>query len=85
MAEVNPSNKDAQPSTVDASFQVNSGPPTVSITVEVTPADGIEVEESDTLKYLRLRAGDFALAKRVFLIVDGERVEITVAEFPLEP
>ena len=52
--------------------------------VTVVPADGIEVEDADTLKYLRLRVGDYQVPKSVFLIVDGERYEITQDALPDE-
>ena len=52
--------------------------------VTVIPADGIEVEDADTLKYLRLRTGDYQVPKSVFLTVDGERYEITQNALPEE-
>ena len=48
----------------------------------VIPADSVEVEDSPTLKYLRLRTGDYSCYKRIFLVVDRERCEITVDELP---
>ena len=50
--------------------------------VTVLPADDIEVEDTDTIKYLRLRTGDYQVPKSVFLIVDGERYEITQDALP---
>ena len=53
-------------------------------TGEVTPADRIEVEDADHLKYLRLRAGDFELPQAVFLVINGARHEITQDSLPEE-
>ena len=50
--------------------------------LEITPADGIEIEEAENLKYLRFRSGDFQLLKAVFLIVQGRRIEITQDALP---
>ena len=54
-------------------------------TVQITPADRIEVEAAENLKYLRLRAGDFQLPQAVFLVVQGERFEITQDAIPESP
>lgn len=43
----------------------------------VTPLGSIEVEESLSLKYLRLAIGDFMCNQRVFLVVGGKRYEVT--------
>ena len=65
--------------------QIQSGVPKVSATVRVQYADRIEVEDSQTLKYLRLRTGDvYGLAQAVFLVVEGERYEITQDTLPEE-
>ena len=53
-------------------------------TGEATSADRIEVEDADHLKYLRLRAGDFELPQAVFLVINGERLEITQDSLPEE-
>ena len=53
-------------------------------TVQITPADRIEVEDADNLKYLRLRSGDICLPQAVFIVVEGERFEITQDELPSE-
>ena len=58
------------------------GPVTASARVSVTSADDIEVEESETVKYLRLKNGDFKIRKSVFLTVDGERREVTMDALP---
>ena len=54
-------------------------------TVQITPADRIEVEDADNLKYLRLRSGDFQLPQAVFLTVRGQRIEITQDAQPEDP
>ena len=54
----------------------------LSVTITVLHADRIEVEDADRMKYLRLRSGDIELPNRVFLIVEGQRMEITVDELP---
>ena len=65
-------------------FKVNAQPATWTVhvggnvTVTVTRANDIEVEDSATEKVLRLRNGDFSCFKSVYLIVDGERMEVTV-------
>ena len=60
-----------------AHFSASStaGVPTASLTVQATFVDSIEVEDSSTLKYLRLRNGDFSSRKSVFLVTDGQRRE----------
>ena len=55
-----------------------------SITVSVIPADAVEVEQSSTLKYLRLRNADYTSYTSVFLVVDGIRHEITMDTLPEE-
>ena len=56
-----------------------------SITVSVIPADAVEIEQSSTLKYLRLRNADYTSYTSVFLVVDGVRHEITMDTLPEEP
>ena len=51
---------------------------------EATPADRIEVEDADNIKFLWLRNGDFQLPQAVFLVIDGERREITQDSLPGE-
>ena len=64
-------------------FDVDAGPVAWSVrvggnvTVTVTRADNIEVEDSQDQKVLRLRNGDYSCFKSVYLIVDGQRHEIT--------
>ena len=52
---------------------------TGNVTLRVTRADNIEVEDSETQKVLRLKNGDFTCFKSLYLVVDGERIEITVS------
>ena len=63
-------------------MSARAGSPTASFNLRVVAADDIEVEDSATMKFLRLRNGDFALPKSVFLVVDGERHEITIDALP---
>ena len=55
---------------------------TLSYTAEAIPADDVVMETSSTLKYLRLRNGDYSCYKSVFLVIDGERHEITMDSLP---
>ena len=50
--------------------------------VKILPTDRIEVEDSDTLQYLRLRNGDLQLRQKLFASIDGERTQITVDSLP---
>ena len=45
----------------------------------VEPASDVVVEPSQTPRFLRLRDGDFICWKSIFLVVGGEKREITVA------
>ena len=47
-----------------------------NVTVTVQMAD--DIENSDTQKVLRLASGDFSCFKSVYLVVDGQRREITI-------
>ncbi len=78
------SNSNEEPRNARVRASITTGVPIVHATVRITPADTIEVGESDQIKYLRLRTGDFSLNKRVFLIVEGQRREITVDSLPDE-
>ena len=49
-----------------------------NVTLQVTRADNIEVEDSEIQRVLRLGSGDFTCFKRLYLVVDGTRTEITV-------
>ena len=53
-----------------------------NLTVTVTRADNIEVEDSEIQKVLRLRNGDYSCFKTVYLVVEGQRHEITM---PVQP
>ena len=69
---------------VDASpvnFEVMVG----AVEVHVIPADKIEVEDAENLKYLRLKNGDFQLPQAVFLTIEGRRMEITLDAIPEDP
>lgn len=50
--------------------------------LQVIPADNIEVEGAENLKYLRLKNGDFQVPKAVFLTIEGRRMEITMDALP---
>ena len=45
---------------------------------ESTMADDVVSECSGTPRFLRLRSGDYQLYRRVFIVIDGQRHEITV-------
>ena len=45
---------------------------------ESTMADDLVSERSGTPRYLRLRNGDYKLYRRVFIVIDGQRHELTV-------
>lgn len=70
------------PQRVSLSGSASFEPPTASAYIKVFPADDIEVEDSTTLKYLRLKNGDFTLPKSVFLVANGKRTEITLDALP---
>ena len=55
------------------------------LTVQVPRSLGaaIEVAPSDRAKFLRLRTGDFICRQSLFLVVHGERREITVDQLPI--
>ena len=61
-----------------------SGWPTAEFNLSVIPEDGIEVEVSDNLECLRLRAGIVRLPQTLYLVVQGERLEITQDALPEE-
>lgn len=74
-----------EPKTVSLRASIRAGEPRISATLTVVPADSIELEESGEARFLRLRNGDFKLYKRVFLVIGGERHEITQSSLPDEP
>ena len=65
------------PATLNGSVSIRAGSPKVTVSAQVIPADDVVTEPSTTLKYLRLRNGDYHLYKRVFIVVEGQRHEIT--------
>ena len=77
--------ENTEPHVVNLSMSARAERPTASFTLEVIPADDIQVEDSESLRYLRLRNGDYQCYKRVFLIVGGEKMEITVDSLPDAP
>ena len=52
--------------------------------LSVRLADDVLAEESTTLKYLRLRNGDFELYRSIYLVIKGERHEITTDALPVD-
>ena len=54
----------------------------VSVSFTATPVDDVIVAPSTTLKYLRLRNGDYACHSSVFLVIAGQRHEITMDGLP---
>ena len=79
-----PENDSRKPKRLSLSGRAISGPGTTSGTLSVIPAARIEVEPSETLKYLRLRVGDIEVPNRVFIVQDGQRREITMDSLPDE-
>ena len=69
-----------EPDTVRLSGGASMGEVRIAgnLTLQVTRADNIEVEGSETQNVLRLKNGDFTCFKKLYLVVDGERIEITV-------
>ena len=49
---------------------------------EAIPADDVVTETSHTLKYLRLRNGDYSCYETVLLVIDGKPHEITLDVLP---
>ena len=66
-----------EPQRIELTASANFGALTSQASLRVWLVDNLEVEDSSTLKLLRLRDGDFELYKRVFLVIDGEKHEIT--------
>ena len=83
MSEGDAVSHESEQPVVNLSISARAGSPTVSFNLTVIPGAGIEVEDSPTLRLLPLRNGDFSLPKRVYLIIDGVRHEIT-SEMPSE-
>ena len=78
--------REMQQKRVQLSGSATLGPITATATLRVARAADVEIEDSPTLKFLRLRNGDFDMYKRVFLVIDGESHEITMdpQDVPLE-
>ena len=57
---------------------------TAKATLRVEPASDVIVEDSPTRKFLLLKNGEFICWKSVFLVVGGEKIEITVDHLPEE-
>lgn len=83
MSEGDAVSHESEQPVVNLSISARAGSPTLSLTLTVIPAAGIEVEDSLTLRLLPLRNGNFSLPKRVYLIIDGVRYDIT-SEIPSE-
>ena len=64
----------------DASFK----PPRMSAELKVYPVDSIKVEDSDSLRYLRLHDGVIQCRNRVLILVEGDWKEITRESLPEE-
>ena len=67
-----------EPRRVNLTGSASLGAPTSQARLTVRLVDNVEIEDATSLKYLRLKNGDFELYKRVFLVIDGERHEITM-------
>ena len=70
--------QEPQPERVQLGASATFGAPAGRATLNVARAANVEVEDSPSLKFLRLRNGDFDMYKSVFLVIDGERHEITM-------
>ncbi len=74
------------PDKVDHKGHMTFGPMTARATLQVDPVNDVVVENSTTLKWLRLRIGDYLCYKGVFLDDSGgTKREITVETLPEEP
>lgn len=76
--------KSTAPRAVDADKHVSARSVSFTYSAEVIPVDDVVTESSSTLKYLRLRNGDYNCYRAVFLVIDGERHEITMDALPEE-
>ena len=62
------------------------GTMTARATLQVDPVNDVVAEDSTTLKWLRLRNGDYPCYKSVYLVDSGgTKREITVETLPEEP
>ena len=72
-----------KPTPVHLAAKLAGGSASGKAMLQVIPADRIKVEESTTLKYLRLRSGDYQAHSRVLAVTDdGKEIELTVDELP---
>ena len=69
---------------IELSAHLNFEPMTACVTLRVEPASDVIVEDSPASKFIRLRNGDFSCWKSIFLVVGGEKMEITVDTLPEE-
>ena len=67
---------------IQAHFQGHFGGITGEVKIQIIKADSIEVAPSNSVKYLRLRSGDYEVNREVYLVIDNRRVEITVDSLP---
>lgn len=56
-----------------------------SVSLSIIPADTVEVENAETIRYLRTRSGTFSINKHVYLVINDERYDITSDSPPAEP
>ena len=78
-----PENEPKEPERVQLRAQPIIGEAAIATArLQVLLADGVEVEPAKNRKYLRLRNADYVCYTSVFLVVDGERHEITVDSLP---
>ena len=68
----------SDPQRIELTASASFGALTSRGELRVRLVDNIEIEDASTLKLLRLRNGDFELYKQVFLLINGERHEITM-------
>ena len=57
---------------------------TGEVSVRIIKADSIEIAPSNSVKYLRLRSGDYEVNMEVYLVIDNRRMEITVDSLPAD-
>ena len=62
-----PSGEQSDPGRVEIRANVVAPPMAASVSIEVIPTDDVQVEESPTHKYFRLRNVDYECFRRVFL------------------
>ena len=72
-----------EPETVSLSVQATAGLPTATARVTVISVDDVVIEVSPTLKYLLSHNGYFELYRSVYVVLEGERYEITTDALPV--